>query len=1404
MEEMIGGVPEIDSHINSVPCKSLLDTGSQITTISVSFYDKHLTSIPIQSCHSLLRVEGVGGDKLPYHGYIVCEVTVPLTDTTTFSSIIPVLVVPDTTYNSTTPCLIGTNFLSKIPNNQTPLSSMMPHIKSAIQILQLRSQQLEKSNGVYSSVYADQATTVPPFTSIMTTGKSTITVSVRQQLALVLSHPDIPVIPGVAQVTEGDNIIPLEVVNYSDKPIHISVGQEMAVLHQASLAPITFNQNEPVDTDKFLASFDYSHLSEQEGAELKTFLCKNRDVFAMSHREMGCTNRVTHNIELLDETPFKDKCRPIPPSAYDELREHLAELTSAGIITESKSPFSSNIVMARKKDGSLRLCVDYRKLNSRTKKDAYNIPRTDILIDSCQGSKYFASLDLFSGYHQVAMEPKVQERTAFSVGPLGFYQYTRMPFGLCNSPSTFQRLMEQVLEGLTMVKCAVYIDDIIVFASTREQLYSNLSEVFDRLRQAHLTLKPSKCEFFRTSVEFLGHTVSQEGVACSKKHIEAVTSWPEPTDVSELQTFLGFTGFYRRFIPGYSTVASPMLKLLKGSEHPKKIQKSGKKGRIQYVPWEWGIDQQEAFEKLKTSLTSAPILIYPDYRKPFTLHVDACRRGLGAVLYQEQADKKLHVVAYASRSLTGSEKNYTVHKLEFLALKWAITTKFHHYLYGQTFSVFTDHNPLVYVTSTAKLDANGHRWLESLASYNFTIHYKPGKTHSDADGLSRRPHPETEERQCSKIISPEIFKEICALVSGDQEFAGVAESLGLSPIVMSNATRASYPVSIDWAAEQDRDLDTARVKDLVHKRTRPSDRQRKAESPVTLRLLSHWDSLTVKNGVLFKISKLGDEVMHRVIIPAHKQNECLSLVHDDLGHLGRDKTLSVAQERFYWVGLTKDVETKIKTCHRCICAKSPNLPEKAPLTNIITARPMELVCMDFLSLETAVGGYNSILVVTDHFTRYACAFPTRNQEARTVAKVLMEEYFVHYGIPERLHSDQGANFQGRVISHLCKLLGIKKSRTTPYHPQGDGMTERFNKTLISMLKTLDPSQKPRWREHVASLVHAYNCCRHESTQHTPFYLMFGRQPRLAIDVFLGLDPDYTSSVESIKQRLEAAYKAASEAAIKASKRQSKNYNRTVRGHGLDVGDQVLIRNVGLKGKHKLADKWQQEPFMVVAKPNPDIPVYRIKRGTETKVIHRNLLLPVSLPFDFSASSTDTGNTKGSTSAEQEMEEESDDELQFWVHEVPTLGENLQADQRSQPTQRWVAQPETLVPRSLSGNYGYDVELPTVGQQDNISDLDNSQLETAGGVLFGEEGDAPMVQEDPPDIPEPTGLRRSQRTRQPPVRYGDYVVAQNLNALPTTVSDWRDRLSILLLLINIFPAQQAEIFNAIIRVITVVQ
>lgn len=1353
-----------------------------------------MSELYIHSCADLVRVEGVGGDVLPYYGYIVCEVKIPLTDASFFSSVIPVLVVPDTRYNGQTPLLIGTNFLSKIPSDQAPSSSLNPHVKSAISILLLRTNYLTKSNGVYSSIRACTNVTVPAFSSAKVSVTASVTIPIRQQIAMIQGiTDDIPVVPAVVNASEGDANFTIEILNGKDKPLKLEKGEIFAELHQITLSPPDFDN---LCEAEFLNSFDFSHLSEAEAQELKRFLCKNREVFAMKPSEMGSTDVVTHKIELTDPTPFKEKSRPIPPSAYDELRSHLAELKGTNVITESKSPFCSNIVMARKKDGTLRLCIDYRKLNSRTKKDAYNIPRTDSLIDCLQGAKYFATLDLYSGFHQVKLDPDHEERTAFSVGPLGFFQFRKMPFGLCNSPSTFQRLMEQVLDGLTMLTCCVYLDDVIVFAKTKQELYERLSCIFQRLRKANLTLKPKKCAFLKTSVEFLGYIVSKDGVQCSGKHIETVATWPEPTNFSELQTFLGFTGFYRRFVAGYATIAEPLLRLLRGQQHqrlPKKRQ-NRRSTRTNKPPcdWEWGSDQQTAFDGLKYALTNKPILKHPDYSKPFILHVDASRKGLGAALYQ-QADTGLHVVAYASRSLNKSEKNYTVHKLEFLALKWSVTVKFQHYLYGNSFKVYTDHNPLAYVTSTAKLDANGHRWLSELTVYDFEIFYKPGKLNLDADGLSRRPHPETEQQQCNRRISKEVLKEICNLIAGDPEFSGVAESLGVPYAAVSNLGTVTSPEALDWTFEQSKDIDVNRVCELVRKKEKLCERMRKAESPGVMKLLSHWDSLHVDKGILYKSSNIRNQVKQRIVIPKHKKQDVLKLIHDDMGHLGRDKTVSLAQERFFWIGLIKDIEHKVKHCYRCLCAKSPNLPQKAPLVSIVTTRPLELVCMDFVSLETSKGGYQHILVVTDHFTKYACAFPTRNQEARTVAKLLFDNFIVHYGIPERLHSDQGANFESKIVKHLCDLLDITKTRTTPYHPQGDGITERFNRTLISMLKTLSPADKLNWKDHVAGLVHAYNCTRHETTGYTPFFLMFGRTPRLPVDIFLGLNHDYPSTVTALKERLDAAYKAATEATNRASQKQAKGYNKTVRGQNIQNGDYVLLKNVGLKGKHKIADKWDEDMFLVVDQPNPDIPVYKIRRGSTTKTIHRNLLLPVPLPIPERCSVSLPKNSctsRRNRSAPRESCSTSDSD------ETETLTYNLYSPRRASIEQ--IADgslPPTRVSHRESRSYGSpQIRSPSGEAPEVVVDVPQSP------AFVNVVPQVPSFASNHADnsvTSEARSPRRSSRIRKPPVRYPDCVVSNNQSV---TFQDWRDRVSILLHLMSVFPYQQHQIFNAILTVI----
>ena len=358
--------------------------------------------------------------------------------------------------------------------------------------------------------------------------------------------------------------------------------------------------------------------------------------------------------------------------------------------------------------------------------------------------------------------------------------------------------------------------------------------------------------------------------------------------------------------------------------------------------------------------------------------------------------------------------------------------------------------------------------------------------------------------------------------------------------------------------------------------------------------------------------------MKQLVVPEKLCSDMVKAFHDDIGHQGRDHTLSLIKRHLYWPGMDKFISNQIEECGRCIRRKI--LPKRAAeMVNIVSTAPMEVVCIDFLSLERSKGGYENILVITDHYTRYAQAIPTRNQSAQTTAKALFENFFLHYGFPARIHSDQGANFESKLIQSLCSLTGMRKTRTTPYQPMGNGMVERFNKTLLNMLGTLEESQKSDWKSHVSTMTHAYNAASHDSTGFSPFFLIFGRHPRLAVDTFLGLPQDtetvkcHKDYVDRLKQRLATAYETACEEAKKSAGRQKDYYDKKVRHSNFEVGDRVLMEKKGHKGKHKLADLWEHCPYVVIGQPVLDIPVYEVvKENThkpKPRTLHRNMLLP---------------------------------------------------------------------------------------------------------------------------------------------------------------------------------------------------
>lgn len=1225
---------------------------------------------PIESLADFeLDLTGAGGDRIPYIGVSVFNISIPCSDLPPVCA--PVLVVPDAKYSSQMDSIVGTNVLNHFSHLDKDTDNAPETWKQVFNILSC-------SQTVPVRAYNRRPFKIPPYETRTVTGK----VRASGDMSHGVTEADdevhnLNVCPRLVQVAPNKAFsrVPVRICNMSARPVTVLPRSLLCNLHAVDVVrnvdPLENDPNVPKRVEKSLSDLGITiptdTLSSQEQVKVTQFLEKWKHIFSTGITDLGCTNLVEHGIELSDPTPFKEPYRRIPPGMYTEVREHLKEMLEAGAIRESHSPFSSNVVLVRKKDNSLRFCIDFRRLNNHTVKDAYALPRIEETIDTLAGSKYFSKLDLRSGYWQVAMKESDKSKTAFSVGPLGFFECNRMAFGLTNAPATFQRLMERCMGELHLRDCLIYLDDVIIFSQTIDEHFKRLEAVFTRLEQCNLKLKGSKCEFFCTKVQYLGHVVSANGVETDPDKVEALRTWPEPKTLKDLRSFLGFASYYRRFVHGFAQLAKPLNDLLVG--HP--TNKKGKSAK-DAAKWVWTENQQFAFERLIQLLTSPPVLAYADYDKPFILNIDASALGLGAVLYQE-SDGAERVIAYASRGLRQAERNYPAHKLEFLALKWSVCDKFHDYLYGgKKFKVRTDNNPLTYAFSTAKLDAVSHRWLAALATYYFTIHYRPGVQNLDSDMFSRPPQVSGESEEV--VLFPEVLKALWQYQEASREDCPAVECLSMAQQVVDQAEEAVLPQctalgQVDWPKEQRNDPSIARVTEIVRAGHQLTSRQKSLEPEPVRKLLRDFGNLHLKDGILYRNGTVSGHPVSQLVLPEVFHDAVFMGLHDDSGHQGRERTAALVKSRFYWPGVDSFIEKRVADCPRCLRRKRTET-RAAGLVPIKSTYPLQLVCMDYLTLDMSTGGYEKVLVITDHFTRYAQAFATRNETAHTTAKVLFEQFVVHYGFPSRLHSDQGRNFESAVIRELCAIANVDKSRTTPYHPQGNGMAERFNQTLLNLLGTLEDEKKADWKSHISALVHAYNATRHESTGYTPYYLLFGRHPRLAIDAFLGIEPDKAAKHKdrsnypaALAKRLAFAYKAASKEAQRQSQRHKKRYDLRVREAQLGPGDKVLVRKVGLQGRHKLADRWDRDTYVVVGQPTPDVPVYVVKREhgkSATKTIHRNLLLPISgLPVP---------SPRGKTAAKDEQ-----------AVGVPSVASRVDLEQQS--TANDVDQGSVVIPES---------------------------------------------------------------------------------------------------------------------------
>lgn len=1032
------------------------------------------------------------------------------------------------------------------------------------------------------------------------------------------------------------------------------------------------------------------NLEAGDRVKLDALLRSYADCFAANPKNPSTTTVTQHVINTGDAKPIKLPPYRVARQHEKFIREEIEQLLKNGQIEKSSSPWSFPVVVVLKKDGSLRFCIDYRKLNSVTKKDGYPVPNVGELLDCLHGSTVFSTLDLASGYWQVMVSEEDCEKTAF-VTKYGLYQWRTMPFGLATAPATFVRLMEEVLGDLRWKCVIVYFDDITVYSKSVEKHLVHLSQVFDRLRAARLQAKASKCTFGTDMISFLGYQVSAAGIQPDPAKVVAIKHFPHPHDVTSVKSFLGLANFYRIFVRGYSNIARPLNGLLcKG------------------VEFTWDEQCEKAFQQLKQGLMQSPILATADFDLPFILYTDASKYALGGILGQVQ-DNKSRVVAYASRTLNKHELNYSVSEKEALAIVWAVNHWQHYLLGDKQFTIITDHHPLTGLKTIKDLHGRLGRWSLQLQHYNFVVQYRAGDK-NQVDALSRielattgdlehytesssKPLQSIGELLCPERMETYLVVSSFALtrqmqavelsepgdssseVGSDDDSDGADEEKynePQSPIIAFvvgdrvlvsglveagpyTITRRTTPVDYEMQLDSDssivitvgidqlthyyddfRRMDEGKQADLVLpavEQFNSAQRQDDEWEP----LIAYLESGTIppnaqaahlvqQRSVQFAVdsnqslvhlpgtshSHCGDSVsaVGCLVVPRQLRPTVLTAMHDCplSGHMGVKKTLSRLVHRFWWPKMAADVQRWISSCTLCSRRKTPKSVDK-PIRSILPGQsigysaPFAELVVDTLGPLTKTKRRNQYCVIfCDRLTRWPEAFAVSNQRAKTVAKLIVNEIIPRYGVPRTLLSDQGSNYLSKLCRQVYKEMGIRKLQTSAYYPQGNGLVERFNHTLVNMLAMYTNDKQNDWDEWLPHVLFAYRAAKHASTGYSPFYMLHGFEPRYPIDVLQNDQMDYANYHEWVQQAVSSIKSAHAAAQQNLLKVDTKLAGINISRKPLRVyqpGDLVLIYHP--KGDEKLPLKLQlrwRGPYEILRQRGPLTYTVRVKPGVD--------------------------------------------------------------------------------------------------------------------------------------------------------------------------------------------------------------
>lgn len=961
---------------------------------------------------------------------------------------------------------------------------------------------------------------------------------------------------------------PVNILNSNENNVSIaSYSASAEKLSDFNIYPINNWSNKISDRIKILESeLIADDLNAEERNSILKIMREFNDVFFVEGDQLSVTDASSHSIPIKENSKIVNiKPYRLPESMKTEIDKQVEEMLQNNIIKPSSSPWNSPLLVVPKKstteEKKWRVVVDYRKLNDITIGSVFPLPNITEILDQLGKCSYFSTLDLANGYHQIPIDQEDCCKTAFSTAK-GHYEFNRMSFGLKGAPATFQRTMNCVLSGLNGIKCLVYLDDIVVYGYDLNDHNSKLKLVLSALRKYNLKLNAKKCNFLRKEVTYLGHIISTDGIRPDLSKIESVTKFPQPINKKQIKSFIGLASYYRKFIDNFSAIAQPLTD---------KLQKK--------VTFSWNAQCDNAFKTLKNALTTAPVLQYPEFERPFYLSVDASDFALGAVLSQKFNGENDLPIAYASRVLNSAERHYPTIKKECLAIIYAVR-KFRPYIYGRKFFIVTDHRPLTWLKNVSNPASILIRWRLELEEYEYEIIHKSGILNTNADALSRISYPS--ETQDIRVVTRSQSKTTSQSSNHNSVSSGptlIQNDLSTTPSPISPTS----PISPNPVVDDKLLVDT---KSSSNSNKTNQINNNKSPVPKIVSLVSDEDIQKVLHD--FHFSPLG-------------------------GHQGVMRTYKRLKVYYSFPRMIERIRKFVKTCS--LCQKNKIGPQnKLPMTITTTSsKPMEKIFMDIVGpFSSSLSNNRFILTIQDDLSKYSIAIALHNQEVLTIAKAFVEHFICKFGAPNIILSDQGANFMSNFMKELCKLLKIEKISTSAYHPQSNGTLERSHRTLGEYLRNYTNGDTANWDEWLPFAMFCYNSTPHVTTNLMPFEVLYGYKPNIPSSFTNNpsVNYNYDDYISDLRFRLQTSYALAKKNSIKQKEKNKIYYDRNSNNVTFEIGNLVLLKKENRSkldplwtGPHKVTEIISATNTRILVKTK--LPSGRTKQIN--KIVHNNRL-----------------------------------------------------------------------------------------------------------------------------------------------------------------------------------------------------